>query len=237
MSVEGQKSAVIVLSGGLDSTVAAYMAAETARIDLAITFDYGQKARRRELAAGYAVAQRLGAVHRTVELPFFRAISTGALLEQGLKLPEPKTADLDDVEGARASAKAVWVPNRNGIMIAVAAAWAEKIGAAYIVLGFNAEEAATFPDNSQAFIDRQNAALEYSTANGVKILAPTAAMTKIQIVAWARDHQVPLELVWSCYDGDDLPCGRCESCRRFDRAVDAVGIRALVHEKRKGWKR
>ncbi len=214
---------VLLLSGGLDSTVAAYMAQETTEPILALSFDYGQKARRRELAAAYALASRLGVPHRTVFLPFFSHLGSSALMEPGRDLPHPGHGELDDQAHAEASAAAVWVPNRNGIFIAVGAAWAEAQGADVLVVGFNAEEARTFPDNSVEFVLAQNDALGYSTRNAVQVISPTATLDKRGIVAHAMAKDLPLEWVWSCYDGGDDPCGACESCRRFDRAVEAAG--------------
>ncbi len=231
------RKSVLLLSGGLDSTVASFVAAEVAKPLVALGFDYGQKARRRELAAGYALATRLGCEHRTVFLPFFREFARGALTENDLAIPEPETADLDDLEKGRASAAAVWVPNRNGIFIAIGAAWAERLGADVLVVGFNAEEARTFPDNSADFVRSQNEALKWSTANGVQVLAPTIDWSKADIVRRARELDLPLELAWSCYEGDDEPCGRCESCKRFDRAVVAADAGDWLAERRKRMKR
>lgn len=217
---------VLLLSGGLDSSVAAFLAPEHCDPVVALTFDYGQQASRRELGAAYRIAEACGVGHRTVHLPFYRQIPGGALLQPDGSLPEPAPTDLDDPAGAADSAGAVWVPNRNGVMIAVAAAWAEAIGASVLVVGFNAEEARTFPDNRAEFVACQNEALAYSTRNAVRVLAPTGTWTKSEIVARAQREDWPLELVWSCYRGDPEPCGRCESCRRFARALAAAGAGA-----------
>lgn len=235
MSSAPRQKAVVMVSGGLDSTVAACIAHQEYEITLGLTFDYGQKARRREMASGYALTRYLGVTHRVVELPFFRSLSVGALLDQSVAIPHPEIGDLDDARGvAKDTAARVWVPNRNGIFIAVAAAWAEASSADVVVVGFNAEEAATFADNSVDFIDRQNEALKYSTRNGVRVVAPTGPWTKKEIVRYAHDHDLPLELVWSCYDGDDRMCGFCESCLRLDRAVRAADAGEWLAKRRAG---
>src|SRR5688500_11559886 len=114
------QTAVLLLSGGLDSTVAAYLARRDARPVLALTVDYGQKAAARELAAAYRIATDLGVPHRTVFLPFLRETAKGALVEHGTDVPRPEPGDLDDTAGrASESARAVWVPNRNGAFIAM----------------------------------------------------------------------------------------------------------------------
>ncbi|MFT7619155.1 MAG: 7-cyano-7-deazaguanine synthase [Planctomycetota bacterium] len=228
---QGKKKALLMLSGGLDSTVASYLAADEYDICLALTFDYGQRARRRELAASYGIASGMGVEHRTVFLPFFREFSTGALTDVGQSLPKPDMAQLDDPSAAKENAQNVWVPNRNGIFIAIASAWAEMLKADVLVVGFNAEEARTFPDNSADFVARQNEALKYSTANGVEVISPTLTWTKAEIVSAAKERDLPLELAWSCYDGGDRVCEECESCKRFDRALDEADARSWFEDR------
>ena len=223
--MESRRKAIILLSGGLDSTVAAWMLRPRVEPVLALTADYGQKAARRELAAAYALAQRLGIPHRTVFLPFLREAASGPLMDPGTPVPEPAQEDLDDVEGAaRESAAAVWIPNRNGVLIAVAAAWAEAAEVDLVACGFNREEAATFPDNSREFLEAQNRALSFSTRTGVRVVSPTIEMTKEEIAGKGRALGVPFELCWPCYLGGQQPCGKCESCRRYERALVGAGV-------------
>ncbi len=227
------EKALLLLSGGLDSTVAAWLARESTQPVLALTVDYGQKAARRELAASYLLTQRLGIPYRTIFIPFLREAGAGALVDRTAEVPKPGAADLDDVGGkARESARAVWVPNRNGAMLAMAATYAEWMDVKHVVVGFNKEEAATFPDNTEAFLEATNHALSFSTSNHVTVLSPTIRMTKAEIVREAIRTDCPIELCWSCYLGGDQPCGTCESCRRFDRAVEAAGARAWIESRR-----
>jgi 7-cyano-7-deazaguanine synthase len=220
-----QGTAILLLSGGLDSTVAAYLLRPEIEPVLALTADYGQKAAGRELAASYAVARELGIPHRTVFLPFLREAASGALMDREREVPRLRAEDLDDAEGAAArSAAAVWVPNRNGVLIAMAATWAEINDVPNVVCGFNREEAATFPDNSAEFLEAQNLALRYSTRNRVQVISPTIAMSKTEIAVAGRDAGAPLHLCWPCYLGAERPCHRCESCLRFDRALSAAGV-------------
>jgi 7-cyano-7-deazaguanine synthase len=217
--------AVLLLSGGLDSVAAAYLLRGIAEPVLALTADYGQKSAKQELGAAYAVATDLGVPHRTVFIPFLKEAATGALVDRYATVPEPSIEDLDDADGAGAdSAAAVWVPNRNGVLIAMAATWAESNDVPYVVCGFNREEARTFPDNSKSFLEATNAALALSTGNGVQVIAPTIDMDKIEIARAAHEAGAPLHRCWSCYLGGDQPCGRCESCLRFRRALDGAGI-------------
>jgi 7-cyano-7-deazaguanine synthase len=228
------ETAILLLSGGLDSTVAAYLARKEAAPVVALTVDYGQKAARQELAAAYRIARALEIPHRTVFLPFLREAARGALVDRAQDVPRPEAADLDDVTGrARETARAVWVPNRNGAFIAMAATYAESLGAGQVVVGFNREEGATFADNTPDFLEATNRALGYSTSNHVRVVSPTLGFDKVDIVRAAMRENVPIELCWSCYLGEKEPCGTCESCRRFSRAVRAAGATGWLEERRR----
>ena len=200
------ESFVALLSGGLDSIVALAAAAHRARPVLGLTFDYGQPAAAREAAAAAAAAASFSCEHRVVPLDWYRELLPAAFSPGG-DVPEP------EVPGEE-SARAVWVPGRNLVMVGIAAAWAEKLGAASVVTGFNAEEAATFPDNSGEFVQAVCAALEFSSAGSVRLEAPLSGMDKKEIVRLGRELGAPLEAAWSCYRGGEKPCGRCESCQR-----------------------
>lgn len=216
--------AVALLSGGLDSTVAAALAETSHGLGLALTVDYGQRAFERERAAARAMAQHFGAEHRTLRLDFLADVTKTALVDRSVELPALSREQLDDVTGAaHRSMAAVWVPNRNGLLIAAAAALAESADLDTVVVGFNLEEATTFPDNSQAFLERTNAALELSTRNHVRVESPTVALDKREIVAEGYRIEAPLHYLWSCYRGGDRHCLQCESCLRLCRALEAVG--------------
>jgi 7-cyano-7-deazaguanine synthase len=219
-------TAVALLSSGLDSTVALALARERAPVVLALTVDYGQRAARREVERSAALANWFGVRHEVVALDFFaRLPGRGALLDRAAALPTPDRAALDR-GGApvEASANAVWVPNRNGIFVEVAAAYAESLGAARVVVGFNREEAATFPDNSQGYLAALDRALSFSTRDRVRVDAPTGALDKAAILKIAHSRRLPLGLLWPCYEGGDSPCARCESCQRFLRAAATAHV-------------
>ena len=209
--------AVSLLSGGLDSVVSTFMAAQDVEIALAITCDYGQHAAEAEMRAAGKFAALLGIPHEVVPLPWLARIASGALTDQSRLLPHPDEIDLDGPH-SHATASAVWVPNRNGLLVNIAAVYAEAIGCGHIICGFNAEEAATFPDNSIEFVAATNEMLRFSTQNSPRLLCPTLQMTKAEILAIGERLQVPLQLVWSCYEAGPTPCGRCESCMRLQRA-------------------
>lgn len=219
-------SAVVLLSAGLDSAVNIKCALDRGPVAAALTFDYGQRAVARELSMSAAICRRFGVRHEKIRLPWYRAIAHTALVDSAQSLPHPTAAQLDDLSAARKSAARVWAPNRNGIFLAVAAAFAESLGARRVVAGFNAEEAATFPDNSEAFMRAATQAMRFSTSNGVRVVSYTARLRKPQIVRLGLKINAPMDLVWCCYEGDKRLCGRCESCRRFLRAIDQADAAA-----------
>jgi 7-cyano-7-deazaguanine synthase len=188
---------------------------------LALTVDYGQRAAVPEIRAARKLAEYYGVPHRVLELKWLGGLGGSALTEDSLGVPEPDSNRLDDLKAATETAKAVWVPNRNGVLINVAAAVAESSGAQQVVVGFNKEEAATFPDNSSQFLGTANLALKYSTAGKVKLACYTDMMVKSEIVQALKNlpKPFPFELVWSCYHGGEKMCGKCESCKRFFRAT------------------
>ena len=214
-------SALVLLSGGLDSTVAAtFHAARSGPVKLGLCIDYGQRAAVREAQAADAVGRALGFAVRHATLPLLAEITRTALVRREVPLPQPEPERLD--RDAPAMADAVWVPNRNGLLVNLAAALAEAQGLEVVVVGFNAEEAQTFPDNSSRFVDHLNACLRESTRGRVRVEAPLVGLTKAQLVTEGRRVGAPLHLAWSCYEGGATPCGRCESCRRRQRAESAA---------------
>ena len=143
-----QKS-LVLLSAGLDSTLSLLKAKEESTVKIALTFDYGQRARQKETGQAAKIASHLGIAHQVIKLSFFQGFTYNALTNKDLKLPEIKAEDLDNLDVTQETAKAVWVPNRNGIFLNIAAGIAETNGYSFMYVGFNAEEAATFPDNSK----------------------------------------------------------------------------------------
>ncbi|MHC4507323.1 MAG: 7-cyano-7-deazaguanine synthase, partial [Planctomycetota bacterium] len=140
--------AVALLSGGLDSVVATAAAARSGGVVLALTFDYGQRSRKREAAAARSVARALGVKWKRVALPWLAELIPESMRRAGKGLPRPREAELDDPSRRKRAARSVWVPNRNGVFLNIAAAYAEHSGARAVVAGFNREEARAFPDSS-----------------------------------------------------------------------------------------
>jgi 7-cyano-7-deazaguanine synthase len=226
-------SAVVLLSGGLDSAVNLKLAQNETGVALALTFDYGQRAARREGAAAALMCRQLGVAHQLISLPWLAEICGTALVNEQAPMPRLRPEELDEhrVESGETAA-AVWVPNRNGVFVNIGAAFAESLGAEEVVAGFNAEEAATFPDNSAEFVAAANGALALSTKSGARLLSYTQDLTKLEIVRMGRAVGAPIDCVWSCYRGGGEECWECESCARLERALREAGEWEWFHRNR-----
>lgn len=211
------KTSIVLLSGGLDSVVNLKQAQINSDVRMALTFDYGQVSAPREIEAASLITQKAGIPHYIIELPWMKNIGGG--LTTG-KIPLFDNARIDDAEYGDRTARAVWVPNRNGVMINIAAAFADAMKIDQIVVGFNLEEGATFPDNTPRFIERVNSSLEDSTLHHPIVVSYTIQMNKREILNLGREIDASLEYIWSCYQGGQAMCGECESCRRLKRALN-----------------
>ena len=215
---------IALLSGGLDSTVNLACAVRKSTVALALTFDYGQKAARREIEASRFISRKYGVGHEVVRLPWLRSICKTSLVARRKPIPQVTPQGLENVGESKERARAVWVPNRNAVFINIAAAYAESLGAGKIVAGFNREEARTFPDNSSKFVRAANFLLASSTLSSVKVGSYTQDLVKEEIVALGKKIGAPLEAIWFCYLGGLSPCMKCESCVRARRAFEKVHL-------------
>lgn len=211
MSADPATRAVAVVSGGLDSVVSLALARRELEVRLVLFFDYGQRARDSERVSVMSVASYYGLPFREVDLRWLGTISPA-----GMRADAADTGELVDLDD-------VWIPNRNGVFVNVAAAFAEAYDCGVVVTGFNRDEAAEFPDNSGAFVDRANASLELSTRGGVVVRSYTLDLGKREILREGMEAGAPLSVIWSCYRSGEKMCGRCASCRRLRIALDAVG--------------
>jgi 7-cyano-7-deazaguanine synthase len=227
--------AVILLSGGLDSALNLALAAKDRRASLALTMRYGQRAEPAEVRAAQALCRHYGVRWETVDLTWLGTVNPTRLTRHDTELPQPTTEELDSFEASQSSMKAVWVANRNGVFLNVAAAYAEALGEPEVLVGFNAEEAVTFPDNSAAYIEAMDKAFTYSTLNKVRVQSYTLHWSKPQIIAEAIRAELPLELVWSCYESGPGRCWKCESCKRSERALLSAGPNGRVWLEKMGW--
>ncbi len=197
---------IILLSGGLDSLACLAITREKYNCELAITFDYGQKALDKEIDASKKICEFYNVEHKIIKLDFLKEITQTALVSDK---EVPQDYDM----------KAVWVPNRNGLFLNIAGSFADSYGYNYIIIGANKEEGQTFPDNTLEFAKRVEAEFEYSTLIQPKILIPLIDMDKEEIVKKVIELNAPLENVHSCYLGGEKNCGKCESCLHLIEAL------------------
>ena len=207
------KKSVILMSGGLDSIVALGSSIDEYGIDLALTFDYGQKSAKTEINASKKISDYYGIKHKIIKLDWLKEITTSALVSSE-NIPSENL-------GTRESAALVWVPNRNGLFLNIAASIADGEDYDCIIIGANKEEGENFPDNTVEFIDRVNKEFEYSTLKKPKVAAPLINLNKNDIVKLALDNVLPLDMIYSCYALGDRHCGKCESCIRLKNALKA----------------
>lgn len=219
-SIDKGASALVCLSGGLDSSVALYWACEKYSKVEAVFFNYNQKAFYNERKASQNLCKILNVTCYDINLEFLGEVSKSSLNSLDEKLPE--NINLDSEQETKNSAESVWVPNRNGLFINVAASIAEAKGFDAVVVGFNLEEAKTFPDNSFEFVNAINDSLSYSTKTKVEVVSPTISLNKTEIMKLGVNHGLDIDSVWPCYTSGDRICGVCESCQRFLRAKKVV---------------
>ncbi len=198
-------AAVALLSGGMDSLVSLAEALARHNHVRALFLDYGQRARVPEHNAAHAIASHYDIAIDVVDISWL-----ADLAPQGMRAGQ--SGDVNTVDQ-------VWIPNRNGVFLNVAGAFAESSGIEWVVTGFNLEEASEFPDNSGDYINAVNQAWRFSTRDGVKVASYTIAMTKAEILARGAELRAPLDLLWSCYRAGDLMCGTCGSCVRLVAAL------------------
>ncbi len=203
--------AVVLLSGGLDSTTVAAMAARDGKEIFALSFDYGQR-HDKELQCAINVGKKLGVSrHEVLRLPL-GALGGSALTDAGLEVPDaPKDGAIGD------AIPVTYVPARNTVFIAFALAYAEVVGAHEIHLGVNAMDYSGYPDCRPeyiaAFQDVANLATKQAVeGKGPQLVTPLIDMSKADIVRAGIAADAPLELTWSCYRGAGKACGTCESC-------------------------
>lgn len=226
--VKMMNKSIILLSGGLDSVVSLAFAKKEYNIQLALTFDYGQRAKKSEINAATKISEYYEIEHKIIALDWLAQITTTSLVNTKNELPHPDLNDLDCLTAAEQTAKNVWVPNRNGLFINIAASFADSYNFTHILFGANREEAVTFPDNSAEFITRINESLEFSTLVKPKVVAPLIAKNKEEIVKTGSEMKVPFDLIRSCYTDKEKHCGKCESCMRYKRALLTLSDEKLI---------
>ena len=210
-----KNNSIILLSGGLDSLVALDFVKKYTdyNISSALTLDYGQKSVIQEIKASKNICNYYKIEHKIIHLDWLKDITKTSLVAQ----TEIPNTDFNTTE----SAAAVWVPNRNGLFLNIAACFCDSFGYKYIIYGANKDEGQTFPDNTEDFRVRINEMFQYSTLVKPIVTAPLINYGKDDIVKIAVRDSVPLELLWSCYSSGEKHCGKCESCNHLKKSLIA----------------
>jgi 7-cyano-7-deazaguanine synthase len=199
----------------LDSTVATANFLQTHKIH-AITFDYGQKSVKKEIESSKEICEKLAIEHTILDLKWLAKLGNSALTSDN-EIPNLVMDDLDNEEIANDSADKVWVPGRNLVFTSIAASFAEAEGAEMIIVGWDKEEAANFPDNSKEFLNNFNKTIAIGSKDYIEIKAPLIDLNKKEIVELGKKINASMELSYSCYLGENVHCGTCESCLRRKR--------------------
>jgi len=217
------KKSVCVCSGGLDSTVAATIAKKKKRELYIFHANYRHRAEKREREAVEKIAKFLNAKEtKFVNVDFLGNLGSSALTDKSIKVPQRK-----DVKMGSGSTPSTWVPCRNLVLLSLASAWAEVLGAEEIYVGFNAEEALSYPDNTPDFVAALNDTLRNAVASfstPPKVIAPLIDLRKKGIVALGVKSGAPLHFTWSCYFGRRKHCGTCESCIHRRNGFKGAGV-------------
>jgi len=210
------KDSLIILSGGMDSTVLLYD--RLPLIALAITFKYGQK-HLKEIAKAKSICEHLGVPHKIIELPLSNILKSN-LLEGGGDIPEGHYEDL--------SMKKTVVPFRNGIMLSIAVGIADSEGFNQVLTAVHTGDHTIYPDCRPKFIQNISNAAYRGTYNEVIISAPYIEWSKREIAFLGKDLKVPFEKTWSCYKGGDIHCGKCGTC--IERKEALQGFDPTIYE-------
>lgn len=217
-----KKKAIVLFSGGLDSTTCLYWALDKGYECEALTVSYGQK-HDREVRAAKQIAQNLGVKHHFVTLNFPWLVSS-SLVDKNKPIPD---LSMEEIESGKIPS--TYVPGRNLVFLSVAASLLDAIGADAIVAGPNAVDFSGYPDCTPAFFQAATQAINRGTESGVtrgvEVLAPLMDLNKADIVRLGAKLGVPFELTWSCYAGGDKPCGHCDSCKLRARGFAEAGVK------------
>ena len=219
MSNISTKKAICILSGGMDSTLASYIAKNEGYEIIAVHFNYGQRTQDRELKAFRDICDDLKILEKyEIDIPFFTQIGASALTDKTIDVP---------TGGIEAGVPITYVPFRNGIFLSITAAIAEKEGATAMYIGVVQEDSSGYPDCTDQFIQDITKAINQGTKEETKIeiITPLVHLTKAQIVEEAIKLNVPLEHTWSCYKEEEVACGVCDSCRLRLNGFKIAGVK------------
>lgn len=214
---------LVLLSGGIDSTTALFWALEFGKQTSALTFDYGQR-HRVEIRAAKRTAERLKIPHTVLQVNL-EQIGGSALTDPSIAIPR-----IENISQIKEELPATYVPFRNGIFLAMAAAWAETRQVTGIVCGFNVIDSPNYPDTGEAFVKAMEKAINAGTGAALgkgkmQILAPFLHKSKAEIIKQGLALGADYSYSISCYGGSDIPCLQCSSCVLRQKAWEEAGMK------------
>lgn len=195
---------IVLCSGGMDSVAALYQAHRDHEVIAALSFHYGSKHNDREIPFAAHHAKALGLRHEVVELNFVDRLFQSDLLQSGGTIPEGHYEE--------ATMKQTVVPFRNGIMLSVAAGFAESCEAEAVVIAAHSGDHAIYPDCRETFMRAMGDAIRMGSYEGIQLLRPFIDLDKAGIVTRGNELGVDFAQTWSCYQGGESHCGRCGTC-------------------------
>ena len=207
------------MSGGMDSTLSAYMMQDQGFEIIAVHFNYDQRTQKKELECFENICKALHVKQKyTLDIGFFKELGASALTDKSIDVP---------TGGVEEGVPVTYVPFRNGIFLSMAAAIAEKEGAEAIAIGVVEEDSSGYPDCRENYIKSMQQSINLGTKDetNITIHMPLVHLKKSQIVQEAQKLHVPLELTWSCYKNEDRACGVCDSCRLRLNGFAQAGIK------------
>jgi 7-cyano-7-deazaguanine synthase len=207
---------VVLLSGGMDSVTALYDATEDHEVVGTLGFEYRSKHNPRELPMASWHAARLGVPHEVIPLGFVNELFASDLLQSGGDIPEGHYEETN--------MKATVVPFRNGIMLSIAAGYAESRGADALVIAAHSGDHAVYPDCREDFMLAMGDAIRLGTYAGIEVLRPFIAMRKEDIASRGAELGVDYSKTWSCYKGGEIHCGKCGTCVERREAFLISGV-------------
>ncbi|GAA6616317.1 7-cyano-7-deazaguanine synthase QueC [Scytonema sp. NUACC26] len=215
--------AVILLSGGLDSSTVLYQAMADGCECYALSFDYQQR-HQRELQSASAIATRVKVVQHQVVTFDLSQWGGSALTDNSIDLPQGRS-----LSEMSQNIPVTYVPARNTIFLSFALAYAETLAAARVYIGVNALDYSGYPDCRPDYIQAMEEVFCLATKQGrlgnpIEIVAPLIQMKKTEIIQLGNQLGVPWELTWSCYAGGEMACGVCDSCRLRLAAFHELGL-------------
>ena len=211
-----RKKVVVLCSGGMDSVACLYETARNHQAVHSLSFHYGSKHNDREIPFARLHSEKLGIPHSVVRLDFIAEQFESALLAKGGKIPKGHYEE--------ESMKQTVVPFRNGIMLSIAAGFAESKGAEALAIAAHSGDHAIYPDCREGFMAAIADAIRLGTYAGIEVLRPFIAMDKSRIAARGAELGVDFSQTWSCYVGGQTHCGECGTCVERREAFLLAGL-------------